>query len=324
MLVPFKTEYRLSHEKSHREFIEPILRVAYKEPHEFEVAILNILTPISYLLGSELKKTKPNGELVLKCIEKLKQSQISYGIIDDDLFLTPIDTRGDQIHFLTSTEDQKVQLLKLTKELQVSLPNIWTDFFSIIKTVTLVSISGKEELLEHFSGSDSDRWGAMHMSNNLSYLNLAECLTHEASHQWMNLFEFYTSGEFIEDGWTNNSFVSPWRRDKRPLMGIYHGIYVFTNVFITLNYIDNFSVTWPYRRGSFQHFKNTNRINYLGAQVKRGIEIMELNKKYLSPNALKLLSDIIPIFESVYLKTSEELRINFYQKILKEESSKQN
>ena len=59
MLVPFKTEYRLFHEKSHREFIEPILKVAYKEPHEFEVAILNILTPISYLLGSELKKTKP-------------------------------------------------------------------------------------------------------------------------------------------------------------------------------------------------------------------------------------------------------------------------
>ena len=197
-----------------------------------------------------------------------------------------------------------------TKKLKDTLPIIWTDFVSIINTVTLVTVTGKEELLEHFSGSDSDRWAAMHMSNNMDLLNIAECLTHEASHHWMNLYEFYTSGEFIENGWTSNSFVSPWRRDKRPLMGLYHGIYVFSNVFIVLQYLNNL------------YQKDCDRLNYVGAQVKRGIEIMELNKKYLSPNALKLLSDIIPIFERAYVKTPQEVRHNFYQKIMKEESFK--
>ena len=322
MMLPFNNAFRKSYENAQLKFIEPVLKTAYTDSKELNIALLNIMSPISFLLASELKKSKPDGDLILRCIENLKQNPISFGVIDDELLLTPIDTRGDQINFLKSNENERLLLLENIKKLKDSLPIIWTDFVSIINTITFVSVTGKEELLEHFSGSDSDRWGAMHMSNNMDLLNIAECLTHEASHHWMNLYEFYTSEEFIEDGWTNNSFVSPWRRDKRPLMGIYHGIYVFSNVFIVLNYIDDFSITWPYRRGSIQHFNNVNRINYLGAQVKRGIEIMELNKKHLSPNALDLLSDIIPIFERVYLKTPEQVRDNFYQTILKEESSK--
>jgi len=311
MMVPYNNSFRKSYEDAHLKFIEPILKTAYTDVEEFNFAQLNIMSPISFLLGSELKKTKPDGDLILRCIEKLKQNQISFGVIDDELLLTPIDTRGDQINFLKSNETERLLFLKNFKKLKESLPVIWSDFVSIIKTITFVSVTGKEELLEHFSGSDSDRWGAMHMSNNMDLLNIAECLTHEASHHWMNLYEFYTSREFIDDGWTNNSFVSPWRRDKRPLMGIYHGIYVFANVFIVLQYLNNL------------YQKDCNRLHYVGAQVKRGIEIIELNYKYLSPNALNLLSDIIPVFESAYLKSPKEVRHDYYQKILKEELSKQ-
>jgi hypothetical protein len=311
MLVPFNIAFKSSYEEAHVKFIEPILKAAYSESKDLDIATFNIMSPISFLLASELKKSNPNGDLILKCIENLKQNPISFGVIDDGLLLTPVDTRGDQINFLKSNETDRLSFLVNTKKLRDTLPIIWTDFVSIINTVTLVTVTGKEELLEHFSGSDSDRWGAMHMSNNMDLLNIAECLTHEASHHWMNLYEFYTSGEFIENGWTNNSFVSPWRRDKRPLMGIYHGIYVFSNVFIVLQYLNNL------------YQKDCDRLNYVGAQVKRGIEIMELNKKYLSPNALKLLSDIIPIFERAYVKTHQEVRHDFYQKIMKEELSKQ-
>jgi len=311
MLVPFNIAFKSSYEEAHVKFIEPILKAAYSETKDLDIAIFNIMSPISFLLASELKKSNPNGDLILKCLENLKQNPISFGVIDDGLLLTPVDTRGDQINFLKSNETDRLSFLVNTKKLKDTLPIIWTDFVSIINTVTLVTVTGKEELLEHFSGSDSDRWGAMHMSNNMDLLNIAECLTHEASHHWMNLYEFYTSGEFIENGWTNNSFVSPWRRDKRPLMGIYHGIYVFSNVFIVLQYLNNL------------YQKDCDRLNYVGAQVKRGIEIMELNKKYLSPNALKLLSDIIPIFERAYVKTHQEIRHDFYQKIMKEELSKQ-
>jgi hypothetical protein len=311
MLVPFNIAFKSSYEEAHVKFIEPILKAAYSETKDLDIATFNIMSPISFLLASELKKSNPNGDLILKCLENLKQNPINFGVIDDGLLLTPVDTRGDQINFLKSNETDRLSFLVNTKKLKDTLPIIWTDFVSIINTVTLVTITGKEELLEHFSGSDSDRWGAMHMSNNMDLLNIAECLTHEASHHWMNLYEFYTSGEFIENGWTNNSFVSPWRRDKRPLMGIYHGIYVFSNVFIVLQYLNDL------------YQKDCDRLNHVGAQVKRGIEIMELNKKYLSPNALKLLSDIIPIFERAYVKTHQEVRHDFYQKIMKEELSKQ-
>ncbi|MBM3453710.1 MAG: hypothetical protein FJX80_01030 [Bacteroidetes bacterium] len=311
MMLPFNNAFRKSYEDAQLKFIEPVLKTAYTNPKELDIAVLNIMSPISFLLASELKKSKPDGDLILRCIEKLKQDPISFGVIDDDLLLTPIDTRGDQINFLKSNENERALLLENIKKLKVTLPINWTDFISIINTITFVSVTGKEGLLEHFSGSDSDRWGAMHMSNNIDLLNIAECLTHEASHHWMNLYEFYTSGEFIEDGWSNNSFVSPWRRDKRPLMGIYHGIYVFANVFIVLQYLNNL------------YQKDCDRLHYVGAQVKRGIEIIELNKKYLSPNALKLLSDIIQIFERAYIKTPQEVRHNFYQKIMKEEITKQ-
>ena len=311
MLVPFNIAFKNSYEEAHVKFIKPILKAAYSKTKDLDIAIFNIMSPISFLLASELKKSNPNGDLILKCLENLKQNPISFGVIDDGLLLTPVDTRGDQINFLKSNEIDRLSFLVNTKKLKDTLPIIWTDFVSIINTVTLVTVTGKEELLEHFSGSDSDRWGAMHMSNNMDLLNIAECLTHEASHHWMNLYEFYTSGEFIENGWNNNSFVSPWRRDKRPLMGIYHGIYVFSNVFIVLQYLNNL------------YQKDCDRLNYVGAQVKRGIEIMELNKKYLSPNALKLLSDIITIFERAYVKTHQEVRHDFYQKIMKEELSKQ-
>ena len=310
-MVAFNNTFRISYEDAHLKFIKPILKTAYSDTEELNVALINIMSPISFLLASELKKTKPDGDLILRCIENLKQNPKSLGVIDDELLLTPIETRGDQINFLKSNETEKLLFLKNFKKIKDSLPVMWTDFVSIIKTITFVSVTGKEELLEHFSGSDSDRWGAMHMSNNMDLLNIAECLTHEASHHWMNIYEFYTSGEFIVNGWTSNSFVSPWRRDKRPLMGIYHGIYVFANVFIVLQYLNNL------------YQKDCDRVHYVGAQVKRGIEIMELNKKYLSPNALKLLLDMIPIFERAYVKTPQEVRHNFYQKIMKEESSKQ-
>jgi hypothetical protein len=310
-MVPFNNFFRKSYEDAHLKFIKPILKTAYSDTEELNVALINILSPISFLLASELKKTKPDGDLILRCIENLKQKPIYFGVIDDELLLTSIDTRGDQINFLKSNETEKLLFLKNFKKIKDSLPVVWTDFVSITKTITFVSVTGKEELLEHFSGSDSDRWGAMHMSNNMDLFNIAECLTHEASHHWMNLYEFYTSGEFIVNGWTSNSFVSPWRKDKRPLMGIYHGIYVFANVFIVLQYLSNL------------YQKDSDRLHYVGAQVKRGIEILDLNNKYLSPNALKLLLDIIPIFESAYVKTPQEVRHNFYQKIMKEESSKQ-
>lgn len=311
MLIPYNPAYKAAYEKSITDFIEPILKVAYDKPEDVNNALSNSLTPLSFLLTSELKKPNPNSELVIKCIENLKKPTINFGIADDDLYICPVDTRGDEIIFSHSTQKEKEILIKNAEKLKAALHENYSDFYSIIRTVTLVSITGKEELLEHFSGSDSDRWGAMHMSNNLSFLNVAECLTHEASHHWLNLYELFNQEEFIKDGWKDHNYISPWRRDRRPLMGLYHGIYVFSNVFIILQYLDE-----------FHEEADKNRIYYVAAQVKRGIEIMEFNCEKMSLGAQELLVETKSFFQKAYQKIPKAEQEKFYALVLKEEKSK--
>ena len=107
MLVPFDRAMKGYYENAQLKFIEPIIKAAYSEKSDLDSAMTNILSPISFLLASELKRTKPNGVLILNCIENLKQNPIYFGVIDDELLLTPIDTRGEQINFLESNETEK-------------------------------------------------------------------------------------------------------------------------------------------------------------------------------------------------------------------------
>ena len=203
----FKSEF----ESSHLKFIEPILSRAFTDKEEFRTVKSNIFSPLAFLLASELKKSSPDKGLISKCIEKLSQEKINFGIVDEELLLISIDTRGEKIHYLKSNVNQRKIFLESFLKLKNILPVEWIDLVSIIKTVTLVSVTGKEDLLNHFSGSDSDRWGAMHMGNNLSICNIAECLT--LKHLiWMNLFELYSPNEFISEGWTRNIYISPWRK----------------------------------------------------------------------------------------------------------------
>lgn len=310
LLAPRNEVFKSEFESSHYEFIEPILRKAFIDKEEFRIVKSNIFSPHAFLLASELKKSSPDKTIISKCIEKISIEKIDFGIIDEEVLLTPIDTRGEQIQYLKSDLYQRKEFLESFLKLKNILPPEWIELVSIIKTVTLVSISGKEDLLHHFSGSDTDRWGAMHMGNNLSICNIAECLTHEASHFWMNLFELHCPNEFISEGWTRNIYLSPWRKDLRPLMGIFHGIYVFSNVYIILNYINNF---YP---------ENINRTNYIGAQVQRGFEILEENINELSENATSLLNNTKSVFEKIYLQTKEDKRIEFYNRIRNEELTK--
>ena len=93
-------------------------------------------------------------------------------------------------------------------------------------------------------------------------------------------------------------------------MGIFHGIYVFSNVYIILNCLNDF---YP---------ENNNRTNYIGAQVQRGIEILEENKNELSENATSLLNNIKSVFEKIYSQTTEKNRLEFYERVRNEEFTK--
>ena len=94
-------------------------------------------------------------------------------------------------------------------------------------------------------------------------------------------------------------------------MGIFHGIYVFSNVYNVLNYL-----------GSQSSTEESERINRIGAQVNRGIEIMESHGSKLSKEANEVFHLIKTRFLNVYEKTDYDLRLKHYSSILKEERLK--
>lgn len=101
----------------------------------------------------------------------------------------------------------------------------WTEFVSVVRIVTLVTVEGRRDL-PYFSGASSDFWGAVHLSHSVSDAVLAEGLTHEAAHLWLMLAE--EVAPLCEGAWQGNAWNSPWRDDLRPLGGILHGIFVFS------------------------------------------------------------------------------------------------
>jgi hypothetical protein len=306
--MPFDNNLRNAFEETHIQFIRPILRKAFPDIQVFNNANKNILSPFCFHLGNELKKNEPSRNVIIDCLNELLDQKNEFIISDNYLLFEPIETRGEKLELVKSSVEEGFFFKETLVDLKIKLPPEWTELVSIIKSISFVEILGKEDLLNHFSGSDTHRWGAMHMYKNLNSLNIAECITHEASHYWLNLYELYCPTEFISNGWDDESFISPWRKDKRPLMGIYHGIYVFSNVFNVLNYLENQSSK-----------EESNRINRIGAQVKRGIEIMEIHESRLSKEANEVFYQIKKSFLNVYDNTNIDLRIKHYDDILKQE-----
>ena len=308
--MPFNQDYRLFYEETHIKFISPILLKAFSDDKFFDVVNNNILNPFCFLLVNELKNKNPNKEIIIVCLNEIKSQKNESLITDNILLVESLETRGEKLELVKSTGEEEKRVKKILSDLKRKLPPEWTELISIIKTITFVNIVGKESQLSHFSGSDTYRWGAIHMYKNINPFNIAECFTHEASHYWLNLYELFCPDEFIINGWSDESFVSPWRKDKRPLMGIFHGLYVFSNVFYVLNYLENNS-----------SHEDSERIQRIGAQVKRGIEIMESHKSKLSEEARDLFNQIILRFSESYEKYKDKSN-KHYKIILKEEALK--
>jgi hypothetical protein len=311
MIMPFNDTLRNNFEKNHIDFIQPILRKAFPDNQVYNEANKNILSPFCFYLGNELKKNIPSNNVIIDCLNELTTPKNEIIISNNYLLFESIETRGEKLELVKSSNEEEKFFRETLTDLKIKLPPEWTKLISIIKSISFVEILGKEDLLNHFSGSDTYRWGAMHMYKNLNPLNIAECITHEASHHWLNLYELYCPSEFISNGWDDESFISPWRKDKRPLMGIYHGIYVFSNVYNVLSYLENHCSK-----------EELNRINRIGAQVKRGIEIMESHESRLSKEAYEVFYQIKKTFLNVYENTNNDLRLKHYDDILKEEYKK--
>ena len=233
------------------------------------------LNPLTFLMYFNLKKNnhkqaKKYLDSLLKIrnkkrVEKIFISKKFPHIYQNKLLINLEETRN---HKLLLDKDVNV---KDAKKIFKSLNNInkylgreWYNLIKVIKFITIIKIKTKANT-NYFSGTSTNSMGAIHFCKPFTEIKLLECLTHEASHIWLDRLENETL-EFAKNGWTDNKFVSPWRSDKRPISGIIHAVYVFSNVCIYL----------------IKYYKKTNDINvlnrvlFLSEKVKKGI--LELKK----------------------------------------------
>ncbi len=79
----------------------------------------------------------------------------------------------------------------------------------------------------HNSFSASTLLGVIFLSDAYNSLRLAEAMVHEYHH---NQLYALMAGEELFDDVDGAILYSPWREDPRPLTGLFHALYVFTNV----------------------------------------------------------------------------------------------
>jgi hypothetical protein len=139
--------------------------------------------------------------------------------------LPEADTRGESIVIDEAAPTDPAGLRDLYQSVIEATGESWRRFVSVIKSVSLVTVRGMPDL-PFFSGSGNDIWGSMHMSNPAHAAILAESMTHEAAHFWLHAVE--EVGELADQAWSDETWVSPWREDPRPIGGVIHGIHVFS------------------------------------------------------------------------------------------------
>lgn len=169
--------------------------------------------------------------LAPEVILRLASGEIS--LVQEKSLLPSSETRGTEIYLDSTFKQVEYDALDVSiSTLCKLLGKDWAEFVSIIKFITFVKVDSWPDI-PYFSGSSTDFWGAIHMSSPKSDFILAESLTHEAAHHWLNLVEEIQP--LSVNPWGNPVWKSPWRSDLRPIGGVIHGVFVFSCVAVVLS-----------------------------------------------------------------------------------------
>lgn len=201
---------------------------------------------------------------------KIRLQEEKITIVQSLDLLPLVETRGEHIlldeHFSAESNAFDFRINALSEKLGKE----WLSFISIIKTISIVKMKSRVGL-PYFSGSTTDYWGAIHMSNPAYESILAESITHESAHFWLALVEDIF--ELSTYTWENPIYKSPWREDLRPIGGIVHGVFVFAcaiNALVRLYIVS---------QSDDDRERISSRICRLIAQVEAGV--IELEKSAL-------------------------------------------
>ena len=210
--------------------------------------------------GAELLKELQ--KIPAEILERINHKKIS--VIQKEILLPTQETRGEQIILDVNWNGYpNIDLDEHLNYFGSILGSDWIDFISVIRFISIIKISSWPEL-PYFSGSTSDLWGAMHMCAPRYDEVIAECITHEAAHFWLNLADEVTP--ISSDSWGRAEWLSPWRQDKRPIGGVIHGVFVFSCVALVL------ALLFAKSKNADSQLRLRRRIEKVASQVQAGAQ----------------------------------------------------
>jgi|GEM_PF-2742740 hypothetical protein len=174
-----------------------------------------------------------------------------------------------KIAHLTKAETQLyVGMLQRSLEVVTEIDPVLADHLqSVVRWYFPIETPDKGNI--HNSFTIASLSGAVFLSESYTLLPLLEALVHEFYHNelWMAM----RVEKHLRDAPEENLY-SPWRKDARPLIGLYHGAYVFTGL------LDFFATAEqvPSLGNSHQHFRARRIAIYY--QVRTALEQFPFDK----------------------------------------------
>jgi len=169
--------------------------------------------------------------LIFKIKERLQldlemRSKGNILLIQDEALLPKTETRSIGLTPVPNYNDKNcVDFGIRLKKIREMLGEPWIKHTKILFSYTAVLLDAKRSP-SLFSGTNSDAFGAAHGAEIDNDEQMVEILVHESAHLWLMIIEKYNP-DFIQNNYNDSVYISPWRKDLRPIRGIYHGLYSF-------------------------------------------------------------------------------------------------
>ena len=237
----------------------PAIGVSWKHKEGFEIIGFknkNIIARINNKLCEfPIKNTKiPNDQNQFFFQPKIKKSNLTIDIWSE---CSIMDFDGmewiERVKEITDLNRFSITLSKSLEMIQEFDSKTYNDLSMLLKKVVPLKVISTAVP----SSSNSTILGVVFCTFVDDPLLLAEMLIHECSHN--KLFLLQEEDPILDsnihgDGWADDKYYSPWRSDPRPLNGILHGLYVFSEVINFWSYIINTKKKKDYNHISFKRF----------------------------------------------------------------------
>jgi hypothetical protein len=189
------------------------------------------------------------------------------------------------------------EILQGYNEVKSVWPEMEFTLSTLIRTVHVINSPNPDR---HMSCTSDQFFGSILMSRGNEFL-IAEALVHEYSHNILNMI--IKSGD-IFDGPPpmDEIYYSPWREDARHISGVFHAVFVFTNV---SQLLEKLSQKYP-----TNHYLTERKLDNL-FRLELGIEVLkDFNfSKSLAKILVEELQEEIDLLKSNYAEFDRSILI---------------